>query len=351
MVKCVFMEINKRKHDPSPILQLGNSVLQSVPCAKYLGDILQSNGSHNELVNDRTNKGNAITISATSISNELSLGVHHTSISLLIHDTILIPTILFNSQSWSNLTTSNLDKLSTIQTTYLKRMMKAPKSTPNAFLFLELGITPIKYQIHQRKLLFLRHLEDLPADDPTSKAYNQQKLYPYAKNWYNETMKLLETYLLIESWNTKKPKHKWANDVKKAISSYSYSALTQECKLKTKISNLEFTAYATQPYITKCPFHISSMLFKFRSKTINCKDNQHSSHTNLNCRLCNTQIESQDHIINCDHIRNNNEIITLDVRSLTENCDMQLLNIIYKRYQDFLNKIQSNQTNNTQTQC
>ena len=51
--------------------------------------------------------------------------------------------------------------------------MEVPKSTPVAFLYLELGILPAKYDIESKQLLFLKLILDKEADDPVLLSYQE----------------------------------------------------------------------------------------------------------------------------------------------------------------------------------
>ena len=46
----------------------------------------------------------------------------------------------------------------------------------------------------------------------------------------------------------------------------------------------------------------SSIIFKLRSRSIDCKANRKSAATDLNCRLCMQAEETQYHVINCPKV-------------------------------------------------
>ena len=49
--------------------------------------------------------------------------------------------------------------------------MGVAKSTCNAFIYLELGVLPIEYEIHKRQLMFLYRILNLDDDDPVYRMY------------------------------------------------------------------------------------------------------------------------------------------------------------------------------------
>ena len=75
---------------------------------------------------------------------------------MVMHHSVFLPKLIYNCESWFNLTHEDISNLQGPQLNYLKRVMEIPKSTPTAALFLELGILPIQYEIEKRQLIFLK---------------------------------------------------------------------------------------------------------------------------------------------------------------------------------------------------
>ena len=98
---------------------------------------------------------------------------------------MFLSSVLYNSQSWTNLSTTDLGRLEILQLNYLKRILQAPASTPNVSVFLELGILPIEAEIHKKQLTFLHHILTLSPDDPVLIAYHEQMSFPFEPNWAN----------------------------------------------------------------------------------------------------------------------------------------------------------------------
>ena len=73
-------------------------------------------------------------------------------------------------------------------------MLHTPSSTTNCFAYLELGIVPLEYNIHMAQLNYLYHILTLDVQDPVQLMYNQQKLFEYEKNWFNEVCRLRIKY-------------------------------------------------------------------------------------------------------------------------------------------------------------
>ena len=74
--------------------------------------------------------------------------------------------------------------------------MEVPGSTPIAALFLELSLLPIKFEIEQRQLFFLKRIPDKDPDDPVHAVNKEQLNYNFEENWENYISQLRLTYNL-----------------------------------------------------------------------------------------------------------------------------------------------------------
>ena len=334
--KCVLIVINPRKDIPHPVLYVDGVEIEVVSLAKYLGDIISANGKNDNLIQDRVKKGKSIIVSALSLCNDLTLGHHYMSSALLLHKVVFLAAVLFNSQAWTNITKSQLKQLTTIQLKYLKRTLQVPNSAPNAFTFLELGVLPVEYEIHRRQLMFLHHIHTLPSDDPVNMIFQQQKLLPNEKNWWNAVAKLLDQYELSDSDYTTIDKDEWKFLVDTNVNDHAFRKLQQECRDMSKTYHLKYEIFQRQSYITSCPSNIARLIFRIRGKILNCRDNHHSSNPITTCRLCETYIETQNHTINCKKVCPSDDIISLQTY-MSDNFEIDLdqLQKIEERYKQF----------------
>ena len=110
-------------------------------------------------------------ITIASLMAETEVGIHHVNVMLLLYRALFLSTILFNSSTWSNLRKKDLDSLKVLQLKFLKRIIGVASSTCNAFIYLELGILPINFEIEKRQLLYLFRILQLEESDPVLKLF------------------------------------------------------------------------------------------------------------------------------------------------------------------------------------
>ena len=162
-----------------------------------------------------------------SLCGEITMGVYTIDTLLLLYCSVFLAVLLYNSQAWSNLTTSNIHDLQVIQLKYLKRMLHAPSSTSNPLTFLETGTLPIENEIHMRQLNFLYHILTLEDGDPVKTTYRQQLNYPYEPNWGNAIVQLKLKYAISETDEeiSQSSKEGWKRLVKARVKSFALQEL------------------------------------------------------------------------------------------------------------------------------
>ena len=144
--KCNIMVVNKKPREKLPSLMIGENEMSRKRTVKIVGDNFNERGTNTDLVAERVKKGKSCVVNSIAMCSEIALGCFSLHILLLLYQAVFLASVLFNSQTWTRLTKSDLKNLLTIQLKYLKRMMHAPNSTPNVSVFLELGVLPVSYE-------------------------------------------------------------------------------------------------------------------------------------------------------------------------------------------------------------
>ena len=115
---------------------------------------------------------------------------------LLLYRSIFIPRLIYNCETWTNITSKDYAPLRKSQLSFLRRALELPRSVPTAALYLELGILPIKYEIAIRQLLFLKKILDKNENDPVSQVYREMIKYEFENNWARNVLDLRVRYNL-----------------------------------------------------------------------------------------------------------------------------------------------------------
>ena len=313
--KCVYLPINYKKTDVEPYLTIDGHVMKRAEVSKCLGDQFNRKGNNNDLVDTRCKKAFGKTISLISTCEEAHLGKYYLHTLFLLYQVVFTKTLLFNSEGWSHLTAANINKLQTEQLRFLKRVMAVPRSTPNSFIYLELGILPVKHEIAKRQMNHLHHVMLLDHDDPVLNVYNEQRKFIYADNWATRIRKTLSNYniFMLDEEIAAITKNQWNTLVHSKVAEKAFEDLSRECGEGSKTAQLFFENFKQQLYLVELPPFAAQQVFRVRSRMVKCKANQKDMfRDNLLCRTGCLVTEDQQHIVNCPNIHGEVEPVDMD---------------------------------------
>ena len=78
--------------------------------------------------------------------------------------------LLYNAETWINLTKSDVKKLEVIQMSFYKRLMGLPGGTPNVAVMKELGVLPMECKIETKKLMEYQRILQMKEDRQAKKS-------------------------------------------------------------------------------------------------------------------------------------------------------------------------------------
>ena len=111
---------------------------------KYLGDVLSTDGRNIKNVKARIAKGKGIVSRILSMLDGIPFGEFYFEIAAILRESLLVSSMLSNSEAWYNVSKAELELLETIDVNFLRRVLNAPRSTPKEMLFLEMGVVPFR---------------------------------------------------------------------------------------------------------------------------------------------------------------------------------------------------------------
>ena len=172
---------------------------------------------------------------------------------LLLYRSVFLPRLIFNCETWSILTKSEVESLQKAQLRYLRNMMEVVNLTPVKGTVLKLGILPTQFEMDMRKSNVLWKILQNENDDPVKQIYIELKRNYSEKNWANEVMGLRSRYGLpicdeeVECMGTTQ----WCKKGKSYIYRFVLNELNTACKASSKTNMLPFYSnLKCQEYIT-----------------------------------------------------------------------------------------------------
>ena len=291
--KYELLKVNSRCKHGSIIVNGEN--IKSVGVARYLGDQFNSKGDYVDLCKERVGRAKGSTFELIALCREVKFGTRYQS--------VFLPRLIYNCESWSNMTDKDYQALQSAQLLYLRNVMEVPRGTPIAALYLELGILPIQFEIEKRQLLFLRLILDKDFDDPLQLVYNEQLKYEFEKNWANFMLELRRTYNLpLRNENVKKMSvEQWKAFVHNVIREEAFTRLRIHCAYNRKTCHLHYGSFSRAEYTKKLQPNLARVIFKARTRMFDIKVNfKKKYHLNIWCPFYKREDKTFDHIFACN---------------------------------------------------
>ena len=324
--KCKKMHIGKRDHlcpditidtwrmvpsqeNISSILELvdneGDSyVLSSVSSEKYLGDILQSNGKNDKNIEERMKRGSGAVNQICQMLHDLCLGSFYFEAAGILRDSLLLSSLLSNSESWYNLSDRDIKNLESIDEQLIRRILNAHSKTPIELLYLETGSIPIRFILMSRRLNFLWYILDQKSDSLLSKFFEAQCQDPVKSDWVHTVKQdLNELNIMMNFDDIKKiSKAQFKNFVKEKVKKKALEYLSDLQKTHSKSINLTYDKITLQDYLkpnNSLSIKEKCFIFSARSRMIDVKCNFKLGFKSLKCRKCGIDDEDQKHLLQC----------------------------------------------------
>ena len=176
--------------------------IERTPHHMYLGKIIEEKGKHKEDIKERIKKGNVAAIISTTIVNEKNLRNKRIEVGKKLLQSVIIPTIISGAETWTKLTKAEEEEINNIQTQFLNRLLKVPRSTPKCALLKEMGVRKVTHIANQRKLEYYIELHNREESrlevkmriHQEKKAMSYEKEIKELKKFYNirEDLKIVK---------------------------------------------------------------------------------------------------------------------------------------------------------------
>ena len=111
---------------------------------KYLGDVISHDGRNIKNIKARVNKGTGIVNNIMTKLEGIPFGKYYFEVAMILRNSLLVSSVLCNSEAWYNVTGSELDYLESVDLMLLSKILNTPKSTPKEMMYLELGCLPLR---------------------------------------------------------------------------------------------------------------------------------------------------------------------------------------------------------------
>jgi hypothetical protein len=287
---------------------IGEEIMEEKNEEKYLGDIISKDGRNIKNIKARVKKGKGIVTKIMSILDSIPFGNHYFEIGVILRNSLLTSSMLCNSETWYNITKAEMNLLETVDLMLLRRMLRAPKSTPKEMLFLELGCLPYEKVIQKRRLMFLQYILKEDQTSMIHKFFESQVKNPTTKDWVTTVRNDLKEIGMNATFADIKamPKSKFKNMLKNDIERKAVLVLEEKKATHSKVMHIKHGFLRMQTYLMPSQMKISTderqLVFQLRSAVTDVKVNFKGMYSEFECEICEKENETQKHMLECKEL-------------------------------------------------
>ena len=296
------MKFNKK--GPNDIdLEVKNGKISKIEKYKYLGDMYDVKGSNKTKIDNRMSH---IKYMANEIRHQGSfdkVGSCDVQIRKVLVETTLNPSVLANTETWTEVSKADLKKLDQEQYKVLLIIYEMPRGTPYYGMINETGMWPFSYIVKYKQLMWYHNL--IHSDE---KRISRRTLFDQmaeeSDNWWNQLSKWadeMEIDLKVEHIQ-KRNKPNFKKYVKEKIKKSIKEAINTEAETKTKMRNLKDDEFEEKIYMKRCKLKQCKQIMKIRLNMTKSKANYKRKNESKKCSAGCNEDDTTEHMIMCDKL-------------------------------------------------
>ena len=297
-------KMNKMKH-----IKIANNQILAKDKDEYLGDFIHEGGlskSVETTINNRLGRIFSSMIEVSAILDDFRIDTIGGMVAgLEIYELALLPSLLNNSDIWTDINRESINKLENLQNTMFRYLFGVPESTPLPLLRFDVGSLTMEESVHKKKLNFLFHLKSMDSESLAGEILHLQITYGFP-GLVTECRTLIQMYQLpnIIDEDIKLSKCQWKILVRKAIHKFSEETLKKNFKGYSKLRNKQFEDedLKVKDYVKTMRLRNARTNFRIRANMIKTKMNMKNDRNYANklwkCDDCQS-MDSQAHIVWC----------------------------------------------------
>ena len=155
---------------------------------KYLGWWFSEASNIRRQIHEIKSRSGYIVIKIKIMGDKTRVGRHDGRIQKMLYEKVVLPTITYNMESTTNMT-KKMEDMEMIQGKMLRKIYQVPPSTPYWALLIELGMRPIEYIIHSKRLMLYHSIINTKTKRLCEEIIEQQMIYQIKGGFYEEIQK------------------------------------------------------------------------------------------------------------------------------------------------------------------
>ena len=268
-------------------IKMGDSCILNSEQEQYLGDMINQGGcaaSITETIKERMRKLTSKCHDIIQIcENPIMGGLGNSTAPFKLYDATVAEGLLTNCESWIGINQNQINMLQSFQDKFIKNTLRLADSIPKALLTWDIALTPVKWRIAQKKLIFLHRIMMEDISNITKQVLYEEVIQGIKGLAYECSLLCKEIGLRnIMFFETTEAA------IKEAVRQKMNEEALTEMKAKKKVSDRLSDNPEDNTYIHQLSLPESRIWIRYRGRAISgVKGNFKNSHKNdMQCRFC-----------------------------------------------------------------
>ena len=268
-------------------IKMGDSCILNSEQEQYLGDMINQEGcaaSITETIKERMRKLTSKCHDIIQIcESPIMGGLGNSTAPFKLYNATVAEGLLTNCESWIGINQNQINMLQSFQDKFIKNTLRLADSIPKAILMWDIGLTPVKWRIAQKKLLLLHRIMMKDIRNITKQILYEEVIQGIKGLAYECSLLCKEIGIPnIMFFETTEAAIKDA--VRRKMNEEALTEMTSKSKVSDRISDNP----RDNSYILELSLPESRVWIRYRGRAISgVKCNFKNSHkNNLECRFC-----------------------------------------------------------------
>ena len=230
------------------------------------------------------------------------VGQADAQIQLMLYKKIVVPTLLYNMETASNMKKGEYERLEKMQGKALRRICELPASTPYWGILAELGVYPLEFVIHQKRLMLYHNIMNSGNQRIAKQIIMQQNKDKRENGLQQEIHGSAKVLMIKDEWldNYKMSKAEWKRMVNSGVQKKLDKELERMKKIMKKMRHIKKTRFKESAYVPKCSIRELSEVLRVKLNMTKLRCNYGKQEQ---CKFCSVAQESTEHMIDCEEVR------------------------------------------------
>ena len=302
--KSGVLVIGQEKESRAIRSKIKNGEIQRLTKYKYLGEWYDTKGGHKLSIEKRKEKTELMIQEILKYGDINKVGEMALEVRFKIYETIVVPTIFSNIETWGVIKEEEMEELEKIQGKIIRRMTGQMSTTPYWGIIAETGIWPVRHRIEYKKIMLYHNIITSEDKRLVKEIIEDQLKKPYKGCWGESLKNICEKYDIDIERIALYTKQSIKKEIKGKINKEIEERIEEK---KLEMTKLRFTdGKGRKKYLESLKTREAVLILKARLNMLELKCNYKSKHKDMACQLCGVENETTEHLFLCSNLRKAN---------------------------------------------